>query len=54
MKGAGAVEVQRHGFHVDAQNPWRARATPADLRGVEDGEGGDVVLAFDFVDSLMG
>jgi hypothetical protein len=52
VEGAGAVETQGHGFDVDAEDPGGVGAGPADQRGGEDGRGGEVVLAFYFVDGL--
>jgi hypothetical protein len=54
MEGAGTVEPQGHGFDIDAQNPRGTGAAAADVWRGGDGGGGDVVLAFDFVDSLGG
>ena len=52
VEGAGAVELEGHGFDVDAEDPGRAGTGAADERGGGDGGDGDVVLALYFVDGL--
>jgi|SRR5690242_11497657 len=52
VEGAGAVELQGHGFDVDAQDPGGVWARAADGGGRGDCGDGDVVLALYFVDGL--
>lgn len=53
VEGAGAVELQGHGFDVDAEDPGGVWAGAADGGGGGDCGDGDVVLALYFVDGLM-
>jgi hypothetical protein len=55
VEGTGAVELQRHSLNIDAQDPGarRAGAGATDVWRFEDGRDGNVVLALDFVDSLV-